>query len=157
VTLQSNGFSTSTAGAITAVYGLAVLVFARVVRRLSFRLPPARLIGLGGGCGAFAYSALVVDQQAVGVLVGSTLIGAAWAFMHSTLQTWVTEVVPEARATAVCLFATMLFTGSAVASGLGSGLVLDGRFRLLFVLGLVLMLVLGLAATTSRHQYAKRH
>jgi MFS transporter, YNFM family, putative membrane transport protein len=154
VTLQSNGFSTTAAGAITAVYGAAVLIFARVVRRLSRILSAATLIAVGSSCGVLAYCVLIVDQRAVGVMGGSILVGAAWAFMHSTLQAWVTEVVPEARATAVSLFASLLFTGAAVASALGSGLVEAERFRPLFVIGLAVMVGIAVAATTSRHRYA---
>ena len=32
--------------------------------------------------------------------------------MHSTLQTWAIEVVPEARATVISLFAAALFAGT---------------------------------------------
>ena len=36
--------------------------------------------------------------------------------MHSSLQTWATEVLPAARATVVSLFAGSLFVGSALAA-----------------------------------------
>ena len=79
-------------------------------------------------------------------------LGAAWAFMHSTLQTWVTEVVPEARATAVSLFASLLFTGSAVASAFGSILIEGERFQFLYVLGLAIMVLVGVTATVTCHR-----
>lgn len=156
VTLQSHGLSTTAAGAVTAVYGVAVVIFARVVRHLSRRLQPARLIVIGGTCGALAYVALIVDQGFIGVLTGCVLLGAAWAFMHSTLQAWVTEVVPEARATAVSLFASLLFTGGAVASAFGAVLIEGERFRLLYVIGLVIMLIVGATATAAQHRYSAR-
>ena len=40
--------------------------------------------------------------------------------MWTTLQTWATEVVPEARATVISLFAAALFAGSAVATMAGA-------------------------------------
>ena len=44
------------------------------------------------------------------------MVGLAWAAMHSSLQTWATEVLPSARATVVSLVAGSLFVGSAVAA-----------------------------------------
>jgi predicted MFS family arabinose efflux permease len=156
LTLQAEGLTATAAGAVTAVYGVTVLVFSRAVRVLSRRLAPARLIAVGGGSGTAAYVALVVDQGPVGVLLGCVFLGCAWAFMHSTLQTWVTEVVPEARGTAVSLFASLLFTGGAVASGVGAGFIEDGHYQRLYLAGLVVMAALGVVATFTRHRYARR-
>ena len=44
---------------------------------------------------------LAVQQGVVAGVVACVLIGAAWAFMHSTLQTWATSVAPLARAQVV--------------------------------------------------------
>ena len=49
------------------------------------------------------------------------LLGLAWAAMHSSLQTWATSVLPDARAAVVSLFAGSLFAGSAVASAVLAG------------------------------------
>ena len=154
VTLQSNGLSPTAAGAVTALYGLAVLIFAPAVGVLSRRLTPARLIAIGATSGGLAYTVLIVDQEIVGVMTGCVFLGAAWAFMHSTLQSWVTEVVPEARATAVSLFASLLFTGSAVASALGSIFIEGGRFQFLFMVGFLIMLIVGTTAIVSRQRYS---
>ena len=156
LTLQTDGYSTSVAGLVTAAYGVAVLVFARLVRRLSRAAPPALLVGIGAAGGCCAYAALLVDRGPAGVLVAATGLGIAWPFMHSTLQTWVTDVVPHARATAVSLFASLLFTGGATASAVGGGPVEAGRLEPLLVAGLSLMVVVGLVAVTARARYARR-
>jgi len=82
------------------------------------------------------------------------LLGAGWAFMHSTLQTWATDVAPAARATVVSLFATMLFCGSAVGTAISGPLVDAGRFHLVFLLAFVLAVPLVVAATWGRRRYA---
>jgi predicted MFS family arabinose efflux permease len=156
VTLQSHGVSTTMAGVVTTVFGISTMVFAGVVKRLTVRVSAWRLIGIGAVCALAAYACLMLDQEVPGVFAGCVLLGAARAFMHSTLQTWVTDVVPDARATAVSLFATLLFTGSAVATAVGGGLVADGRFVLLYGLALGTVLPLGLVASWGRRRYAVR-
>ncbi|HEX5494491.1 MAG TPA: MFS transporter [Mycobacteriales bacterium] len=148
--LESTGLSTSVAGAVTAVYGLTVLATAPLAGRLSTRLSGATLIGVGAvalsaACG-LVWAALL-PAFAVG---GCLLLGVAWAFLHSTLQTWATEVVPAARAMAVSLFAGSLFAGSAVASALGGGPAGQGRYPAIFLAALVASVPLGLAAAVGR-------
>jgi MFS transporter, YNFM family, putative membrane transport protein len=155
LSLQSDGYSASVAGLITGVYGVALLVFARLVRRLVPRVAPAVLVAVGAASGCIAYLVLLVDDGPAGVVVASACVGGAWAFMHSTLQTWATSVVPEARATAVSLFASLLFTGGAVASAVGAGYVEDGRFHELTLGGLGAMVALAVAATVARARYAR--
>ena len=60
--------------------------------------------------------------------VVAVLFGLAWAPMHSSLQTWATEVLPSARATVVSLFAGSLFAGSALSATSRAGPAEAGRF-----------------------------
>ena len=76
--------------------------------------------------------------------------------MHSTLQAWITEVVPSQRATAVSLFSTLMFSGGAAATAVGAHLVTGTSFLGTYVLALAIMVPLGLAATAGRHRYALR-
>ncbi|HEX2742244.1 MAG TPA: hypothetical protein VHM69_17525 [Rubrobacter sp.] len=71
--------------------------------------------------------------------------------MHSTLQTWATEVVPEARATVISLFAAALFSGSGLATMAAAPLAEAGAFDLLIALVAV---PLGLFAGLARHGYS---
>src|SRR4051794_41826615 len=66
--------------------------------------------------------------------------------MHSTLQTWATEVLPAARATVVSFFAGSLFVGSSLAALMASGLADEGRYGVLFAAAAVLAVPLGTAA-----------
>ena len=75
--------------------------------------------------------------------------------MHSTLQTWATEVVPEARATVISLFAAALFAGSGVASAAAAPLADEGRCGFLFATAALGAMPLGLFAALARRRYAK--
>lgn len=154
-TLQSGGMGTTASGAITAVYGLAVVGFARLVKHLSTRLTAARLIAVGGAMGVAAYVALLVDQGGWGVVSASVLLAGAWGFMHSTMQNWATQVAPHARATVVSLFAAALFLGSAAWTAFGVPYVARGDLEPYFLVGLGTACVLVLLATWARHRYAE--
>ncbi|HEX2131787.1 MAG TPA: MFS transporter [Actinophytocola sp.] len=154
--LHASGLSVTVSGLLVTAYGAAVLVFARVVKSFTRRLAPAMLILVGGTLVVLAYVLLTVSHAAVPVVAGTVLLGAGWAFMHSTLQTWATDMAPDARATAVSLFATMLFTGSAVGAAVFGPMVDAGSFRQVFAITLVVAVPLTVVATLGRRRYAVR-
>jgi MFS family permease len=151
--VEATGASAGVAGTVAAVYGLAVLAFARLVGALSRRHHASRLIALGGVAGVLACAVMAVSQTPPVAVVVAVLLGLAWAAMHSSLQSWATEVMPPNRATVVSLFAGSLFVGSAVATVLVSGLVEDGRYRLVFALATAVVVPLTLVATWSRARW----
>jgi predicted MFS family arabinose efflux permease len=151
--VEASGASSSIAGGVTAVYGVGVFAWSRWVGPMSRRLPPARLIGLGATAALVACVVLASSQVAVVALVVAVLLALAWTSMHSTLQTWVTEVAPDARAVVVSFFAGSLFVGSAVAAVLVAGLADEGRYGLVFGLAAALTVPLGLVATWSRSRW----
>jgi len=73
---------------------------------LSDRLGRHALILIGGAFLASGYTAGALDRHLAGAALAAILVAGAFAFMHSTLQTWATEVLPEARATVVSFFAS---------------------------------------------------
>lgn len=151
--VESTGVSSTVAGAVTAVYGLAVLLFAPMTGLLSRRWPVWRLIAVGAlaavaGCAIAAYS-----QRAAVAVVVAALIGLAWAAMHSSLQTWATEVLPSARATVVSGFAGSLFAGSAISSALLAGPADDGRYGIVFGGLAIAAAPLGILATVARARW----
>src|SRR5215211_3861033 len=152
--LESMGFSPATAGLAVGLYGLAVLGWTRAVKLVSNRLGAATLILIGGAMLALGYASGAVEHSLVSVCVAAVLVGGGFAFMHSTLQTWATEVVPEARATVVSLFAAALFAGSGVATMAAAPLAEAGSFDLLFALGALVAVPLGLFASLARHRYS---
>ncbi len=153
--VEAAGATAAVAGAVTAVYGIAVFVFAGVVGRLSRRQHPARLIALGSVSALASCAVLTVSRSPVVALVVTLLLGLAWTAMHSSLQTWATEVLPSARAALVSLFAGSLFTGSALAAVAVADLADAGEYRTIFVLAGLLALPLGVLATWGRARWRR--
>jgi MFS family permease len=130
-----------------------VYAFARLIGWLSRRYHPAWLIALGAAAGLVACGAMALSQTPWVATVVAALLGLAWAGMHSSLQTWATEVMPDNRATVVSLFAGSLFVGSAVAAVLVSGLAEAGRYGEIFALAALVVVPLGLVATWARARW----
>ncbi|OSY41839.1 MULTISPECIES: MFS transporter [Pseudonocardia] len=154
--LQAGGSTAALAGIAAGGYGVGALVFSRVVRRLVGRVPAPGLAGIGGVFLAAAWIGPIVVVHPVTIALAGLLLGGSWAFLHSTLQTWATDVVPQARATAVALFATALFLGSSAGTALGAPLADTGRFPALFLAALVVSVPLGIGAALARARYARR-
>jgi predicted MFS family arabinose efflux permease len=151
--VEAAGATAGVAGTVAAAYGIAVYAFARLIGWLSRRYHPAWLIALGAAAGLVACGAMALSQTPWVATVVAALLGLAWAGMHSSLQTWATEVMPDNRATVVSLFAGSLFVGSAVAAVLVSGLAEAGRYGEIFALAALVVVPLGLVATWARARW----
>lgn len=154
--LHASGLSVTLAGLLTAAYGVSVLVFARVVKGRTRTMAAWRMILVGGGSAVLAYVVMVMSHGVVAVVVGTVLLGGGWAFMHSTLQTWATDMAPGYRATAVSLFATMLFCGSALGAAIYGPMVDEGSFGTMFAVTLIVSVPLVVIATLGRRRYATK-
>jgi predicted MFS family arabinose efflux permease len=153
--MEHAGASTTVAGLVTGVYGLSVLPFAAFVGRFSQRWPPSHLVALGGVAAVGACVVLAWSQEIAAGVTAAILLGLAWTAMHSTLQTWATEVLPGARATVVSFFAGSLFVGSSLAAVIASGLADEGRYGVLFAACAALAVPLGLAAAGVRARWRR--
>lgn len=156
VVLHASGLSVTVSGLLTAAYGASVIVFARVVKGRTRKVAPWLLILIGGGMAVFAYVVMVISQGAVAIVLGAMLLGGGWAFMHSTLQTWATDMAPGYRAMAVSLFATNLFIGSAIGAAVFGPMVDAGSFTAMFACTLAVSVPLVAIATVGRRRYATR-
>ena len=152
---QSLGSSAALAGLVAAAFGVGALAWSRVVRMLVGRLSPGALAAVGGALlvAGWAVPAAVVTLPTLAI--GGLLLGGSWAFLHTTLQSWATEVVPAERATAVALFAALLFLGSSAGTALAGPLADAGEFGTLFRVALVVSVPLGLAAALARARYGR--
>jgi predicted MFS family arabinose efflux permease len=130
--LEAHGAAPAVAGLTTGTYGLAVLAGIRLVRRLAAGVRPWVLIAGGGICLTLCFALAALAPAAPAILVASLLAGLAYATMHSTFQTWATEVAPDLRATGTSLFATAAFAGAASATAAAAGLAGAGRYAELF-------------------------
>lgn len=151
--LQSRGVSAAMAGLVVAGYGVATLGASFVVRRLAVGRSAPMLIAAGSAMLAVGYLLAAAIPQPAGILAASLLAGAAYAFMHSSLQTWATEVVPEARGTATALFAAFLFVGAACAVAVAAGPADRQSYPAIFLAGAVLAMLVGAVATVTMRRY----
>ena len=152
--LEEAGLSPAVAGGIMGVYGAAIILWTRVVRHVARTAAPARLIAIGTTLIVTGYLAAAADPDLGGISVAALLVAGGFAFVHSTLQTWATEVAPDLRATAVSLFAAALFTGGAVGTAVVGPLADGGEFAAVFLIGVAVAFVLGTAAAVARSRWA---
>jgi predicted MFS family arabinose efflux permease len=143
------------AGSVVAAYGVAVLAFSRIVRPLSARVSTPTLLLIGGACGGAGFAVLAVQQGVVAGVVACVLLGAAWAFMHSTLRTWATSVAPLKRAQVVPLFAASLFLGGSTGAALGGLLAGHALYGTLFAISAGLFVPLTAVSAVTRRRYLR--
>ncbi|WCE40370.1 MFS transporter [Brevibacterium sp. BDJS002] len=151
--LQSQGIGAAIAGLATAAYGVGVIITTRMVKALSRRLSMPRLIAIGGTATVIAFGLLTIHLSTLTVIIAALLLGTTWSFQHSSLQTWATGVLPQARGTVVSLFAGFLFAGSALGTAVGGSLGEDNRWTLLFAITGIVALALTLIIVFSRRVY----
>ncbi len=137
------GLSLTKSGAVVSVFGLGGVLFMVTARHLIARLGQAGMALAGGlmiGAGGLLM-ALTLHWQLAALAV--LLAGFGFFMFHNTMQANATAMAPEARGTAVSLFASMLFLGQSV------GVVLVGAFigrlgsSVMIAIGGGVMVVLG--------------
>lgn len=154
--LQATGVPVGVAGAVAGGFGVGVLGGAQVVKVLVGRLSAAGLMATGGTLILLGWGVLAFGIGIGTVLAAALLLGAGWAFFHSTMQSWATDVVPTARATAVSLFVAALFVGGAVGTALVAPLADRHAFDVIFLIPTALAVPLTAVAVAARSRYARR-
>jgi MFS family permease len=138
---------------VTASFAVAVLVGAQATGRLSRRVPASRLLAFGASGALLACLVAAASSTVAAGVAVALLLGIAWSSMHSTVQTWATQVFPEQRAATVSLFAGSLFAGSALGTLLLGGLAEDGRFGAAFLALGVVTVPLGVVGSVARARW----
>jgi predicted MFS family arabinose efflux permease len=138
---------------VVASYGLSVLICTRAFRFVARRTPAALILGGGAAMLLIGYLLAAATQSVPAILSASILAGGAYAFMQSSFQTWATDIVPEARATAASLFATAIFGGAALATAGAAGLASAHRYTNLFLIGALVTLPVLVIGTVGRWRY----
>jgi predicted MFS family arabinose efflux permease len=116
------GVGPGAAGTLVAVYAIGGLLYAAVAPRALRRFGEIGLATLGGAALTAGYAVLALSPWLTLAAIGLGAIGAGFYMFHTTVQTKVTQVAPEARGSAVALFATFLFMGQASGAWLASRL-----------------------------------
>jgi predicted MFS family arabinose efflux permease len=130
VAVARYGLNPLQVGLLLAGYGATTLLAGFWLGPVRRRLPERMLAGLGGLLKGGGYLLLVPLGPLWVYEVGIVMIGLGYVALHTTLQTRATELSPEARGTAVALFALCLFLGGAVGSAIFGPLVDHGWHRL---------------------------
>jgi predicted MFS family arabinose efflux permease len=104
-----------------AAVGLAVAAFGGggflyvTVAPILVRLLGERGLVLWGGIGlGLAFAGLALAPNAILAFAAIVLCGVTFYMLHNTLQTHGTQMAPEARGSALALFALCLFVGQAI-------------------------------------------
>ncbi len=144
---EAFGLPYAVVGLVLACFGLGALGYVRAARVLVPRLGEARMVVLGGAIMAVSVAASVLVPTRVGfvaVLVAAQLgMGFGFYLLHGVLQARATEMLPDARGTAVASFALMLFLGQSVGALAMGGLIARLDYRGAFLLDAVAILALG--------------
>lgn len=115
-----------TIGVILGCLGIGGLAYSFVAAPLVRRLGERGMILIGGGACVVAFLALVPANDWWPFLPLTFLLGLAFNMLHATMQTKATELAPDARGTAIALFAFALFMGQGIGAAL-LGAVVDSR------------------------------
>lgn len=126
---EQAGLSLAAAGGAVAAVGVGGLAYTAFARRLIPRLGERGTLTLGGALVALGFVALSLAPRAPGgsgawtvALVACGVAGVGFYMLHNTMQTFATQLAPQARATAIGVFAVALFVGQAVGVALSARL-----------------------------------
>ena len=100
-------------GLLLAGYGVGGLIYASMVGWLLRKLGARRLVVTGGLLGLALFSLITVVPHWAYALPCTIGLGLAFYMIHNTIQTRATEVAPDARGSAVALYACAWATGQA--------------------------------------------
>jgi YNFM family putative membrane transporter len=121
------------AGLMVAGFGVGGLIYSVSVKRLVGRIGELGILLLGGtllGIGFVLIGIMPTWQWFMPLVV---LLGMGYYTMHGTLQTRATELAPEARGTAISLFAFFFFMGQAIGPQLLGSIVKSNGYGRAFV------------------------
>jgi YNFM family putative membrane transporter len=157
------GLSLTAAGGAVAALGLGGLAFTTTAGHWIARLGSQRLLTAGGVMVAIGFAALAAAVWLAGAalpwaaaLAACAIAGFGFYMLHNTMQTLATQLAPQARATAVGLFAVSLFVGQsggvAISARIGP---LFGHGAVVLGAGLLMAAVIGgLGVAVGRRQAA---
>jgi predicted MFS family arabinose efflux permease len=154
--VESAGATAQPAGFVLAFYGVGVISAAPGIGRLSTRLPAALLVAGGGSSIVAALGLAAASRDPLVMAAAALLLGAGFAGLHTTLQAWVVDVAPDARAAAVSLFAAGLFLGSALGTAVLAPLAGAQAYDTLFTASAIAVVPLAVVAAAGRSAYGRR-
>ncbi|MBY0336234.1 MAG: MFS transporter [Acetobacteraceae bacterium] len=104
---------TREAGLTVAAFGCGGFLYAALAPVLVARLGPPRMMRLGGALAACGLLGFALAPAAPLFIASGLALGCGFFMLHNSLQTRVTEIAPQGRASAVALHALHFFAGQA--------------------------------------------
>jgi predicted MFS family arabinose efflux permease len=141
------GLSFSVIGLVVAGFGVGSVLYAGSVHRLVRRLGERGLVIGGGIVVMLAYLALAGAPLWQTAPLAVAALGFGYYMLHNTLQTHATQMLPEARGTAVAGFSSALFLGQSAGVALAAPIVDRAGAVPVFVLAALLWPMLALWIT----------
>ena len=132
------GLSFSAVGLVIATYGVGSVLYAASVHRLVGGLGEQGLVIGGGIVGMLGFLVLAGEPIWQPAPLAVTALGFGYYMVHNTLQTNATQMMPEARGTAVAAFSSLLFLGQSVGVALAALVVDRGGAGPLFLIAALL-------------------
>lgn len=117
---QRFGISLFHAGLVVATVGLGGLGYTLLARHWVKRLGQRRLARMGGLLLGLAFTLLALAPSWGWGVLACGVAGLGFYQLHNTLQTLATQMIPEARGTALSLFAFYFFLGQASGAAVGA-------------------------------------
>jgi predicted MFS family arabinose efflux permease len=112
--LEAQGETSATiAGVIIAAFGIGAIVYSAVVRRLLMLTSDRGLMVVGGAVMAACLALIPFHPPWPVQAVNFLIMGVAFFMLHGSIQVYVTELAPAARASAMALHSTSFFLGMA--------------------------------------------
>lgn len=139
-------------GLILACFGLGAWSYTRLARPLLARLGEGGLVLAGGLLMAAALATAVGSGRWWLFVPVELALGLGFFMLHSVLQAQATEMLPQARATAVATFACLLFLGQSVGALLVGAAIARFGYPTAFLLdsGCIVLLAVWLARVLRR-------
>ncbi len=146
------GLGYAQVGLILACFGLGAWSYTRLARPLLARLGEGGLALAGGLLMAAALAPAMASLRPWLFVPVELALGLGFFMLHSVLQARATEMLPQARATAVAAFACLLFLGQSMGALLMGAAIARFGYKPAFLLdaGCVVLLTLWLARMLRR-------
>jgi predicted MFS family arabinose efflux permease len=146
------GVSYAGAGLILACFGIGAFGYTHFARRLVPCFGEPGLVLLGGGVIVLGLAIGMTSPTWIVFPLVEVLLGLGYFMLHSVLQARATEILPQARGTAVSSFVFMLFMGQSLgALAMGAAIAWLGYHRGFWLVALgTALLSIGLARLLAR-------
>ena len=154
--VRDYGLRLSVAAGLAAVYGVGGIGYAFLARQLVPRLGEAGIARWAGLAMTISWLAVAAVHHWAVIIPAMLVAGLGFYSLHGVLQTNATQMAPQARGTALGLFASAMFAGIALGVWSASHVVDAGGYRPLFVVCAVALGLLGQAVSWRliRQRYA---